>query len=287
MTTPSVSIVIPTRDRPDRLAETVAAVAALEWEGAVELIVVDDGGIEPLASTLGGVDAEVLRAGGDGPAAARNLGAAAASGELLAFLDDDCAPEPGWLRALAAAAGGAVAAGGRAVNALVANPYSAASQVIDDAVHDHFAGGDGSAEFISSSNVLLDRDRFERAGGYDERFPVPGGEDRDFCMRWLESGGELRLVPGARVRHSHELTLGGFLRQHHSYGRGALLARRARKARGRGFEARPSLTSGVFTDALRRTRGRRSLAPLIVAWQAATATGIARELLRPQHRGRG
>ena len=101
---PSITVIVPTRDRAPELADCLSALADLDYPaGQLEVIVVDDGSAEP------GSVAEVATAHGaglvandrnGGPAFARNRGAEQAVGELLAFIDSDCVADPGWLRAL-------------------------------------------------------------------------------------------------------------------------------------------------------------------------------------------
>ncbi len=104
---PAVSVVIPTYERLDVLPEVLAGLAAQRAAPAFEVVVVDDGSQDAtpdfLAGYRGPLALHVLRQQNHGPAAARNAGVAAASGELVAFLGDDTVPEPGWLAAHAAA----------------------------------------------------------------------------------------------------------------------------------------------------------------------------------------
>ncbi len=113
---PNFSIVIPTVDRRSELARCLAAIERLDYpREAYEVIVVDDGGREPVDQTRTGV--QVIRQPNAGPAAARNRGATAARGRWVAFTDDDCEPAADWLRELKRPlTGGAVAVAGRTAN---------------------------------------------------------------------------------------------------------------------------------------------------------------------------
>jgi GT2 family glycosyltransferase len=291
-----LSVVVPTFDRPGRLLACLAALGRMEpVEGGLEVVVADDGGraVRSRAeAALGDTAALTLvMVGGTGPAAARNAGAAAAGGALLAFTDDDCEPEPAWGAALARRHRESPAAliGGRIVNALGANRYSRASQAIGDAALAHHNGGPGGPAFFPSSNVAVPAARFAELGGFDAALRRPGGEDRDFCERWAERGWPLVEEPAALVRHSHPLDLRGFWRQQYAYGAGAFHHRRARAARGGGRRLEPSLTSGVAAIAARnaiRDRDPGRLA-LLGVWQAANLAGFAGAALRRRARPAG
>jgi GT2 family glycosyltransferase len=290
---PRLSVVVPTLKRPRQLAACLCAVGRMEQAaGDVELIVADDGGDvdEDGARRAAGpaIPVRVIRSGGGGPAAARNSGARVARAELLAFTDDDCEPQPAWATALLERHAGAPQAliGGRTVNGLGANPYARAAQAVVDAALAHHNGGAAGPRFFPSNNIAIPAARFEQLGGFDERMPKDGGEDRDLCERWLERGWPMVAAPEALVRHSHPLDLRGFLRQQAGYGGGAYHHRRARAARGGAGRLEPSLTSGVFSraagGAIRdRDPGRLALLGL---WQLANAAGFARAALRTRAR---
>jgi GT2 family glycosyltransferase len=278
---PSVSVVVPTRDRPRQLRDCLEALGRLDYpRHSVQVIVVDDGGTAELAD-LG--DAVLLRhERSAGPGAARNTGARAAEGTLVAFTDDDCLPDRGWLGELTAAAVDGAAAGGRTVNALASNPYADASQHIQDLVYAHFNARPEEARFLASSNLAVPRDAFRELGGFDaERFPG-ASEDRDLCDRWLASGRTLRYAPAAVVRHAHELDLGGFVRQHVAYGRGAACYQRARTERGSGRmrdDVSFHLDGALWrrTLALRPRRRAARTALLLGVWQVANLFGYGAE----------
>ncbi|MBA2450110.1 MAG: glycosyltransferase family 2 protein, partial [Chloroflexi bacterium] len=134
---PAFSIVVPTYNRPRQLADCLQALAGLDYpRERFEVIVVDDGSatsLEPVVERFREkLSLTLIRQPNAGPAAARNVGAARASGQFLAFTDDDCRPSPDWLEAFAKSFGPRpdAALGGRTLNALPANAYSTATQLL-------------------------------------------------------------------------------------------------------------------------------------------------------------
>ncbi|MGH2537664.1 MAG: glycosyltransferase family 2 protein, partial [Candidatus Promineifilaceae bacterium] len=164
------------------------------------------------------------------------------------------------------------------VNGLADNPYAAASQALLDYLYQQHNAEQGQAAFLTSNNLALRRADFARGGGFDASYGLAGGEDRDFCRRWLAAGLRLAFEPAARVSHSRAMGLGGFLGQHFNYGRGAYRFHRGRPAGARrlaplGFYAR------LLGYPLRRPAGHNRLgqAGLLALSQLATAAGYARQ----------
>ena len=224
---PFFSVIVPSHARPGPLAACLEALAHQDYPAdRFEVIVVDDGS-EPPLEPIEANDPQVrwLRQANAGPAAARNAGASAARGELLAFTDDDCMPSPGWLSALAARLDGRVdtAVGGRTVNALKENVYAVAGQLLVDYLYATFNSDPDRARFLASNNLAVPAEHFRSLGGFDTRFTRAAGEDRDLCGRWLRRGYSLQYTPDAIVSHTHALTLAGFVRQQVDYGRGAAM----------------------------------------------------------------
>lgn len=239
---PDVSVVVPTFDRPRRLALCLQALAAQDYpRDGFEVVVVNDGGSPPeeaVAAARGRLALTLVHQENAGPAAARNRGAELARGRILAFTDDDCAPAPDWLRLLGdrVAADPECLVGGRTVNAMRDVPCAEASQLLVDYLYAHYGGGarDGGNDgprFFTSNNFALARDRFMELGGFDASFPRAAGEDRDFCDRWSLRGWRMRLVPEAVVHHSHDMGLRGYWRQHFAYGAAAYHFHRLRAQR--------------------------------------------------------
>lgn len=236
---PMFSVIIPTYGRPDALRICVRALTALQYpRSRFEVIIVDDGGNVPLGPLLqpnaGDLRMKVVWQPNAGPAAARNFGAAQATGDMLAFTDDDCAPASDWLQNFASAClkRGPALLGGRTVNALQANPYAGASQLIIDVVYAHYNRDPSNAQFFASNNMAVPADLFRSLNGFNPGFRT--SEDRDLCDRWRANGYRLRYAAEAVVFHAHPLTLGSFWSQHAGYGRGAWLYHTARARRGAG-----------------------------------------------------
>jgi GT2 family glycosyltransferase len=289
VSTAAVSVVVPTKDRPGELASCLDALGRIDYprEG-LEVIVVDDGGqadLEPVrARAPTELTVSLIRREPGGPAAARNTGAAAAQGDLLAFTDDDCLPERGWIRALSAALAEApgAACGGRTLNALPANPFSEASAYVQELVYAHYNADPKAARFFASNNLAVPRDAFRELGGFDAKGFPRASEDRDFCDRWLASGRPLVYAPGAVVEHARELDLPGFVQQHVAYGRGAARYHRARAARNSGrmrddmsFHLNRALWGRTL--GLRPARRAAQTAALLALWQAANTAGYLLE----------
>jgi GT2 family glycosyltransferase len=229
----------------------------------------------------------VIRQPNAGPARARNRGAAEASGSILAFTDDDCRPDPGWVKVLVEALSEEPEAlvGGYTLNGLDGNLLAEASQLLVDYLYEAFARARELQPFFTSNNIAVSSEAYRRVGGFDESFRFNAGEDRDFGERWVRAVGPLRFAPEARVLHYHDLGLWSFLRQHHYYGRGGAHLARLRRARG---EPPPGIESWGFYGRmlafpLRQRGWSRGLAlsALMGLSQVATFSGILRELASP------
>ena len=290
--TPFLSIVVPTYRRPERLAACLCALAQLEYpRDRFEVVVVDDGSEAPpdhvVDAVRSAIEVTLLRAEHGGPAKARNAGAARAKGEFLCFTDDDCAPAPGWLIAFAARLRAAPDAmlGGRTVNGLTDNVYSATSQLLVDYLYGYYNANPLDARFFTSNNLAMSADLFREMGGFDTSFPLPAAEDRELCDRWRQQGRPLRYTPDAVVHHSHPLTLRTFWRQHFNYGRGAfhLHVLRARQRQDRIRVEPPSFYLNLLAAAGRSHQGLAApaMTVLLAVSQVANAAGFFAERRRP------
>lgn len=289
--TPLVSVIIPTRGRPAALARCLESLSDLTYPGdRVEVIVVHDGEPADVPTTHDPDRSPTtthLTVPRGGPGAARNAGAAEARGEILAFLDDDCAAAPDWLERLTSALADHpdAAVGGRVVNALPGNPYARANHTLLDFLYNFYHEQQrGHLPFFATNNLAVRREIFASLGGFDASFRF-ASEDRDWSDRCRDAGHPLRYAPEAVVHHAQTLTFRDFIRQHVRYGEGAWRFHRARARRHhRSFGLESPRFYAAMLSAPYRHGGaaplRQSL--LLVLSQAASAAGFAFASLRPR-----
>ena len=289
---PFVSVIVPTYNRADELRHCLDALARQDYpRDCFEVIIADDGSARSPAAVVeayrGKVGIEFLAVAHGGPARARNRAAERARGRYLAFTDDDCRPHPDWLSSLAGVLTRAPDAlvGGRVSNALPENVYSSASQTVTDVVYAHYNAEPEEARFFASNNMAIAKAKFLDMGGFDENFQILACEDRELCDRWRAGGGRMLYAPDAIVGHAHALDLFHFLRQHFTYGRGAVHFHRIRAERQSGtMRDEMSFHTNLRNWLLAPFRGRAFMSGLVVAWllvcwQAANTAGFLYETL--------
>jgi glycosyltransferase involved in cell wall biosynthesis len=236
----------------------------------VEIVVVDDGSTdadEVSAAVASQPLARLLRAAGAGPAAARNAGAAAATGTYVCFTDDDCEPEPAWAaRLVRSLEAGADVVGGATVNGRAGDPFVETSELIVRELQVSTRRRLAGRVFIPSNNLACRR-TVALTHPFDERFRTAAGEDRAWCASVAAAGLTLTLEPSAVVAHRPVLGLGGFWRQHLRYGRAAYHF--ARTTPGEDWQE-----PLVFYIGLLRSGMRSGLACLLLVLLAQVATGV-------------
>ena len=191
-----IAVVIPTFRRETRLRFALEALAEQTLAPSrFEVVVVRAPGAEgPFATAPEGLDVRFEAAPAPGPAAQRNHGWRAASASLVAFTDDDCRPDPGWLEALLATArDGCLIQGRTTVDPDEAHLLTGLARTVEV---------DPPSPWFESCNVAYPRVLLEGLGGFDEAFDLPWGEDTDLGLRAVEAGASVLYAPGAQVRHA-------------------------------------------------------------------------------------
>lgn len=188
------TIVIPTVGR-DSLRRLLIALKRSTDPAPPAIVVVDDrprpGATLPVGDDL---PVRVLRSGGRGPAAARNLGWRAARTRWVCFLDDDVVPDPDWASALATDLKAAEAAGAVGSQAVIEVPTH--GRPTDD---ERRTARLATAQWITA-DMAYRRETLVAVGGFDDRFPRAYREDSDLAVRIAAAGGT--IIRGER-RSTH------------------------------------------------------------------------------------
>jgi glycosyltransferase involved in cell wall biosynthesis len=198
---PSVSVVVPAFDEAEHIERLLTSLARQE-HAPLEVIVADDGSRDRTAELATRHGARVLRLPHRGPAAAKNAGAAAAKGDVLAFVDADMACAPQFLSRLVAPIAEERATGTFTREIFLANAHrrwARAYAALRWSPPDRLLPADFPDRWAQFR--ALRRTDFERAGGFDD---VGYGEDLTLAPKL----GELALAaPGAVCFHFHPASL--------------------------------------------------------------------------------
>lgn len=235
--TATVTVVIPAHGRPRDLERTLRALHASTDPHIAEVVVVDDASPDPasLARVAADGRARIVRCDRNGgPGAARNRGLATVISPVVAFVDCDIEPEPGWLDPLLAhLADPAVALVAPRVRAAVSGPdgtvadsmagllerYEQERSPLDLGADEARVAPGTRVAYVPSATLVGRTDVLRTAGGFDEALRV--GEDVDLVWRLVEAGHTVRYEPTAVVRHPARPDLGAWVRQRFAYGTSA------------------------------------------------------------------
>jgi GT2 family glycosyltransferase len=206
-----ISAAIVTMGRPDALARCLAAIG----RGTVapgEVIVVDQAAsAASRAAVAGAAPLRVIHLERPpiGVSAARNAALAAAAGRVMAYTDDDCEPDPGWLEAVLAAFARApepLAVTGRVLPLGPRPPGGIAVSLRDATTGADFFGRTMPSRVGTGGNLAVRTDVLHRLGGWNERLgpgsPGRAAEDVELLYRLTSAGVRIRFEPAAVVRHA-------------------------------------------------------------------------------------
>lgn len=214
----SLSIVIPTHERPAALARLLASVAASDLPDGPEVLVVDDGSAP---GTYAGVQTAYpavkwMRQARSGPATARNTGWRSSTGGIVVFVDDDCVLAPEALSKLLTALADDDAVGG------AIEPLQPGHLVADYMHAEHLVTHklqDGHVRWLVTACLAVRREALESVGGFDEQL-VHGGEDVDLSLRLKAAGFRLGVAEDAVAYHDHRASLPLLVRTYYRHGTG-------------------------------------------------------------------
>jgi mycofactocin system glycosyltransferase len=221
-----LTIVVPVRDRAPLLDRCLAAL-----DGRYPVVVVDDGSRDPAAvAAVAAAHGATLvrRPANGGPSAARNTGLDHATTELVAFVDSDCVPSPGWVdRLVGHFADPLVAAVAPRVTALaghtVAARYNSAAGCLDMGGQPARVAPNTRVSYVPTAALIARRSALRAVAGptgvFDPAMPV--GEDVDLVWRLHTGGWRIRYDPAVQVSHHEPATWSALLARRLRYGTSA------------------------------------------------------------------
>jgi O-antigen biosynthesis protein len=222
---PRISVVVCTYNGSRTIRDCLDGLARLDYPN-FEVIVVDDGSTDATPEIVRAYDVRLIRTENRGLSSARNTGMRAATGEIVAYIDDDAHPDAHWLQYLAATFAATTHAGVGGPNipppddgpiaACVANaPGGPVPVLLSDRVAEHIPG----------CNMAFRKECLEAIGGFDPQFRV-AGDDVDVCWRLQECGWTLGFHPAAVVWHHRRNSVRAYWRQQRGYGKAEALLKK-------------------------------------------------------------
>ncbi|MEQ1862797.1 MAG: glycosyltransferase [Chthoniobacteraceae bacterium] len=245
---PKVSVIVCSYNGGKTLGECLRALDAVQYPD-FEIVLVDDGSkddtqhiVKDWLKERGTFDGKYIAEHGTqivegkvpfisiiqpnmGLSYARNAGAAAARGEVFAYTDSDCMPDPDWLYYLIGTliSGDYAGVGGPNISPPAVNWIQAAVAAAPGGPS-HVLLTDVVAEHVPGCNMAFWRWAFEQTGGFDTEYRK-AGDDVDFCWRLQSSGGVVAFSPSAIVWHYRRFTLKAFRSQQEGYGEAEAMLR--------------------------------------------------------------
>lgn len=272
----AVSVVIPVCNMATTIGDQLAALERQDFTGQWEIVVADNGSTDATAAVVrdwdGRVPTRLVDASASrGSGYARNCGAAAAGGDLLAFCDADDEVRPDWLRVIVGALEISPVVAGVYDNARFNAPELAAAY--DDGSHPGPAYGFLKAGPGGSCGIR--RDAFEQIGGFD--VGLLRSQDIDFCWRAQLAGHELIVEPAAIVdRRLRATTLRRIFARQLRSGTDTVLLYTRYRAHGMPRSSAHEVAYDYARIVKRFAVGRRASAARLAGWRAGRLIGSVR-----------
>ncbi len=290
---PRVSVVVCAYNAERTMDACLASLAALNYPD-YEVIVVNDGSRDRTLEIAERYSyCRIISQPNKGLSVARNVGAEAATGEIVAYTDSDCVADPDWLTYLVAKmeASGVAACGGPNFPPPEDSLVPAAVAVAPGGPT-HVLLNDEVAEHIAGCNMAFRRDVLLDLGGFDPVYRA-AGDDVDICWRFQDAGYVIGFSPAAIVWHFRRNTVKAYCNQQRGYGKAEALVYSKHPFRfnlfgqakwlGRIYgdlstslllSSRPVIYSGVFGRGLFQTlyeapSSLTAFLPLTFEWSAA------------------
>jgi glycosyltransferase involved in cell wall biosynthesis len=214
---PRISVIVCSFNGSATIRDTLDGLQNVDYPN-FEVLIVNDGSTDSTPKVASEYPFKLINTENRGLSSARNTGLEAATGEIIAYIDDDAYPDPDWLRFLAILfnEGGYVGAGGPNLpvpedgwkSQAVANAPGPNPVLLTDRVAEHIPG----------ANMAFKRDALKEIGGFDPIYRV-AGDDVDLCWRLRQKDGVIGYAPAAIVWHHRRNSFRKYWKQQEGYGK--------------------------------------------------------------------
>lgn len=213
-----ISVIVPAYNAEKTLSACLEALLSQTAPREMyEIIVVDDGSTDRTRQTAEGYRVRVVAEANRGAAAARNLGAQNARGEIVLFIDADSIPDRNWIQAMSAPFTDTTVAGASGQKKTrQQNIWARLVQLEYDFKYDRMAAH-AAIDFVDSSTAAYRREVLLENGGFDST--LMEAEDTELSYRLAERGYRLVLIREAVTYHVHPESLSHYLRRKFQYAR--------------------------------------------------------------------
>ena len=222
---PRISVVVCTYNGSRTIRDCLEGLLRLEYPN-FEVIVVNDGSTDTTADIVEQYGFRLISTKNYGLSCARNTGLKAATGEIVAYLDDDAYPDPHWLTYLAATFMHTIHAGVGGPN-LPPPGDGPIAECIANAPGGpvHVLLSDQEAEHIPGCNMAFRKAALQAIRGFDPQFRI-AGDDVDVCWQLQQKGWTLGFNPAAIVWHHRRNSVRAYWKQQLNYGKAEALLER-------------------------------------------------------------
>jgi glycosyltransferase involved in cell wall biosynthesis len=219
---PRITVVVATYNGSRTLRETLEGLMRLNYPD-YEVIVVNDGSTDTTPQIAGEFAVKLISTPNLGLSNARNIGWTSATGEIVAYIDDDAWPDPHWLQYLAYRfiTGDWVGVGGPNIAPHGDGPIADLRRQRPRRSCAR-AALDTEAEHIPGCNMAFRREALAAIGGFDVRYRA-AGDDVDVCWRLQERGGRIGFHAAAMDWHHRRNSIAMYWRQQKGYGKAEAL----------------------------------------------------------------
>lgn len=219
---PRISVVICSYNGQRTIRDCLEGLLKLDYPN-FEVLVVDDGSTDATAAIAREYGCRVISTENRGLSHARNVGMEAATGEIVAYIDDDAYPDPHWLTYLAATFLSTEYAGVSGPNIAPPGDGPIAACVANAPGGPiHVLLSDQEAEHIPGCNMAFRTTHLKAIGGFDPQFRI-AGDDVDVCWRLQQRGWTLGFSPAALVWHHRRNSVRAYWRQQKNYAKAETL----------------------------------------------------------------